>query len=202
MWIEKIELTNFKAYKNQSFTFPKPSNGRNLVLVGGMNGFGKTTLLEALYLCFYGEDATHYLARAGLQSNSYAKFLESALHGKSLTTKPDKMCVSVRFMESENHGYEIIRTWFFNRKGVLGEQEVRLNEIKDGISKPLDEKKDLFDVLEIYAVPANLAPFFFFDGEEVKKIANKVVNKISEVGKKPVNLLRKLLIQMRSCLRL
>lgn len=173
MWIEKIELTNFKAYKNQSFTFPKPSNGRNLVLVGGMNGFGKTTLLEALYLCFYGEDATHYLARAGLQSNSYAKFLESALHGKSLTTKPDKMCVSVRFMESENHGYEIIRTWFFNRKGVLGEQEVRLNEIKDGISKPLDEKKDLFDVLEIYAVPANLAPFFFFDGEEVKKIANK-----------------------------
>jgi len=177
MWIEKIELTNFKAYKNQIFTFPKPSNGRNLILVGGMNGFGKTTLLEALYLCLYGEDATHHLARAGLQSknNSYAKFLESALHGKSLTTKPDQMRVVVRFMDSEKHGYEIIRTWFFNRKGALEDREIRLNELENGVVSPLNGDA-LNDVLEIYAVPANLAPFFFFDGEQVKKLADQDKN--------------------------
>ncbi len=177
MWIEKIELTNFKAYKNQNFTFPKPSNGRNLILVGGMNGFGKTTLLEALYLCLYGEDATHHLARAGLQSknNSYAKFLESALHGKSLAAKPDQMRVVVRFMDSEKHGYEIIRTWFFNRKGALEDQEIRLNEIENGIVSPLNGDA-LDDVLEIHAVPANLAPFFFFDGEQVKKLADQDKN--------------------------
>lgn len=175
MWIEKIELTNFKAYKHQIFTFPKPSNGRNLILVGGMNGFGKTTLLEALYLCLYGEDATHYLARAGLQSknNSYAKFLESALHGKSLATKSDQMRIVVRFMDAEKHGYEIIRTWFFNRKGGLEDQEIRLNEIENDVVSPLNGEANLDDVLEIHAVPANLAPFFFFDGEEVKKLADQ-----------------------------
>ena len=173
MWIEKIELTNFKAYKNQVFSFKKPENGRNLVLIGGMNGFGKTTLLEALYLCFYGEDATTYhLAKAGLRSrNSYAKFLEGALHGKS--SKSDQMRVTVRFMEDNNHGYEITRTWFFNRKGLLEDCDVRLSEIENGISKPLNSENELTDVLEIYAVPANLAPFFFFDGEEVKKLADQ-----------------------------
>lgn len=166
MWIEKIELTNFKVYQYQRFEFPKPEQGRNLVLIGGINGFGKTTLLEALYLCLYGEDATHYLARAGLKRNSYAKFLQNALHGC------DQMRVSVRLMTKVGCGFEITRTWFFDAKGELYEQEVRLDEIRDGISTPLD-KENLAFVLEDHVVPANLAPFFFFDGEEVKKLADQ-----------------------------
>jgi DNA sulfur modification protein DndD len=172
MWIEKIELTNFKAYQNQCFTFPKPEQGRNLVLIGGMNGFGKTTLLEALYLCLYGEDATHHLARAGLQSNSYAKFLQGALHGKNLSSKRDQMRVTSRLMVADDFGFEITRTWFFDRNGELQDQEVRLEEIRNDIQKPLD-RDSLAIVLEEHVVPANLAPFFFFDGEEVKKLADQ-----------------------------
>lgn len=174
MWIEKIELTNFKAYQYQKFTFPKPIRGRNLILIGGMNGFGKTTLLEALYLCLYGEDATHHLARAGLQSNnSYAKFLQSALHGKALASKRDQMRISVCLMVNDDYGFEITRTWFFDPRGELQDQEIRLDEIRDGISKPLDSNDGLADVLEEHVVPVNLAPFFFFDGEEVKKLADQ-----------------------------
>ena len=47
-WISRIELKNFKSYRNQVFEFPKPSGGKNLVLIGGINGYGKTTLLEAI----------------------------------------------------------------------------------------------------------------------------------------------------------
>jgi DNA sulfur modification protein DndD len=173
MWIEKIELTNFKAYQYQRFEFPKPEQARNLVLIGGMNGFGKTTLLEALYLCLYGEDATHHLARAGLQSSSYAKFLQSALHGNVLTAKRDQMRVSVRLIVVDGYGFEITRTWFFDTRGEWQEQEVRLDEIRDGISKPLYGEDVLAVVLEEHVVPANLAPFFFFDGEEVKKLADQ-----------------------------
>lgn len=69
MWISRIELTNFKSYLHQIFEFPEPVDGRNIVLVGGMNGYGKTTILEALYLCLYGKDALAHLARAGLKSD-------------------------------------------------------------------------------------------------------------------------------------
>jgi len=175
MWIEKIELINFKAYQKQIFTFPKPEQDRNLVLIGGKNGFGKTTLLEALYLCLYDKDAISHLGRAGLKEDSYKKFLQSALHGKTLIASSDKkMSVSVRFMEKENYGFEITRTWFFDSKGDFldSDTELRLDEINNGIKKIYD-KDELADILEIYAVPATLAPFFFFDGEEVKKLADK-----------------------------
>ncbi|MGE8454630.1 MAG: AAA family ATPase [Pseudomonadales bacterium] len=48
MWISRIELTCFKSYQHQSLNFPEPADGRNVVLIGGMNGYGKTSLLEAL----------------------------------------------------------------------------------------------------------------------------------------------------------
>ena len=68
MWISKLELTCFKSYQHQVFTFPEPIDGKNIVLIGGMNGYGKTSILEGLYLCLYGKDAMVHLARAGLKT--------------------------------------------------------------------------------------------------------------------------------------
>jgi len=113
MWIARIDLSNFKAYQNQTFHFPKPNDGKNLVLIGGMNGHGKTTLLEALYLCLYGEDATHHLARAGLKENAYAKFLQGALHGSAQIGRASSMRVSIRLMVLDDYGFDVTRTWYF-----------------------------------------------------------------------------------------
>lgn len=173
MWIQKIELSNFKAYQNQVFEFPMPENGKNLVLIGGMNGHGKTTLLEAIYLCLYGEDAAHHLARAGLKENAYAKFLQGALHGSTHTKRSNPMRVLLRFMVLKDYGFEVTRTWYFDSKGNFQSQEVRLSEIKAGIPRPIDAEIHLSNVLYQNVVPAHLAPFFFFDGEEVKKLADQ-----------------------------
>lgn len=173
MWIGKIELTNFKCYQHQSFEFPRPAEGRNLILIGGKNGFGKTTILEALYLCLYGRDATHHLGRAGLKENAYVRFLRDALHGKALATRRDQMRAAVRLMVDKAHGFEVTRTWYFDSKGNWQEEQVRLDEIRDGVPRPLNADEQLADVLEAHVVPAHLAPFFFFDGEEVKKLADQ-----------------------------
>ena len=87
MWISKIELTNFKSYPHAELDFPEPTDGRNIVLIGGMNGYGKTSILEALYLALYGKDAIIHLARAGLKTDDirgYPTFLERAFNGVSL----------------------------------------------------------------------------------------------------------------------
>ena len=49
MRISTVKLINFKSYRNQVFTFPPPRGNKNLVLIGGLNGFGKTSFLEALF---------------------------------------------------------------------------------------------------------------------------------------------------------
>ena len=173
MWIDRLELENFKAYKKQTFTFSRPKDGRNLVLIGGLNGHGKTSLLEALYLCLYGEDAVSHLARAGLRENAYVRFLQAALHGKPRERQNHAMRVAIRIMVSAGYGFRITRNWYFDPRGNYQDQELRLHEVRDDIEHTLDAEAQLPSILQQHAVPAHLAPFFFFDGEEVKKLADR-----------------------------
>ena len=50
MYLRRIELRDFKAYQHAVFDFPRPTSEKNVILIGGLNGYGKTTLFEALVL--------------------------------------------------------------------------------------------------------------------------------------------------------
>ena len=175
MWIAKIELFNFKSYQHQAFEFPQPRGGRNIVLIGGMNGYGKTSILEALYLGLYGKESVEHLGRAGLKDDvGYRKFLERALHGTALRNGRDSMWVKVQINQSAAEGLEITRKWFFSRSGDwTGEDEVVIYEVRDGIRGRTISAERLSELLDQRFIPAHVAPFFFFDGEEVKKLADQ-----------------------------
>lgn len=175
MWIAKIELFNFKSYQHQVFEFPQPIAGRNIVLIGGMNGYGKTSILEALYLGMYGKESVEHLGRAGLKDDiGYRKFLERALHGTAIRTGRDSMWVKVQINKSQAEGFEITRKWFFSRSGDwTGEDEVVIYEVRDGIRGRAVPAERLPELLDQRFIPAHIAPFFFFDGEEVKKLADQ-----------------------------
>ena len=170
MWISQLELVNFKSYQHQIFDFPQPRNGKNLILIGGLNGYGKTTLLEALYLGLFGQDAIIHLVRAGLKSASgYHKFLEGALHGHDGTR--DTMSVTVQINKSQSSGLSIQRKWYFNKNGIFIDQDINIYSVKNGVKQATIPDHKLSEILEQYFVPAHIAPFFFFDGEEVKSLA-------------------------------
>lgn len=54
MYIKSITLNNFRAYKGVNTTTFK-LNEKNLFLIAGDNGFGKTTFLTSLVWCLYGK---------------------------------------------------------------------------------------------------------------------------------------------------
>src|SRR6266566_3650344 len=64
MFLRSIQLRDWKAYASGTFDFPVPTKNRNVVLIGAKNGYGKTSLLEALILGLYGRDGMNALARA------------------------------------------------------------------------------------------------------------------------------------------
>ena len=175
MWIAKIELFNFKSYQHQTFEFPQPKAGRNIVLVGGMNGYGKTSILEALYLGLYGKEAVEHLGRAGLKDDvGYRKFLERALHGTAIRTGRESMWVKIQINQTKAEGFEVTRKWFFTRSGDwTGEDEVVIYPVRDGIRGRAVLAEKLPEMLDQRFIPAHIAPFFFFDGEEVKKLADQ-----------------------------
>lgn len=97
-WISRIKLTNFKSYENAEFNFPQPQdNGGNLVLIGALNGHGKTTLLEALFLGLYGEKSADILKRA-VHYKEENNLLENAL---SIVAK-DKWHKTLNELKAQN----------------------------------------------------------------------------------------------------
>ena len=187
MWISKIELTNFKSYRHAEFLFPEPEGDKNIVLIGGINGYGKTSVLEALYLCLYGKDAIVHLARAGLKSDEfkgYPSFLERAFNGEARRDSEDLMSVRVVIQKTKTKGFDILRRWYFRAStGTWQGDEAVVREVTRGVpGLPKADGKNGFQLSELLDenfVPAHVAPFFFFDGEEVKKLADQ--NRIEQV---------------------
>ena len=56
MTIREIELDNFRIYKGKNRIELFPDGNKNLIIVSGNNGFGKTTFLMSLVWCLYGKN--------------------------------------------------------------------------------------------------------------------------------------------------
>ena len=54
MKIKKISLVNYRLYKGVNNINFIDKEGKNIYLVSGQNGFGKTTFLHSLLWCLYG----------------------------------------------------------------------------------------------------------------------------------------------------
>jgi DNA sulfur modification protein DndD len=175
MWLSRVELLNFKSYRQQIFAFPQPTDGKNLALIGGVNGYGKTTLLEALYVGLYGEEAVKHKAldSAGLKAKSYGNFLETAFHRLAPGSGEDRMEVQVEFMREDGGALRVTRKWFFNSRGKYSDQKVIVEtRAQTGVWMHRAEGM-LPELLESYATPPWLAPFFFFDGEKIAGLADE-----------------------------
>lgn len=209
MYISKIEITKFKSYQHAELKFPEPLEGKNIVLVGGMNGYGKTTILEALYLCLYGKDALPHLARAGLKTDDYRgypTFLEKALNGEAKRDGTDNvMSIRIVINRTKTKGIDITRRWYFRANGNWRDEETIVREVNRDVAgtpkKDGEKGFSLSEMLEEQYVPAHIAPFFFFDGEEVKKLADQ--SRIEQVkqgleGLLGVVILRNLTERLRS----
>lgn len=182
MWLSKIELKNFKSYVYAEFNMPEPKDGKNIVLIGGYNGHGKTTLLEAIYLCLYGDEAPNYLARSGISDHTaYSKFLNQALNIDAKNKKEINQSMTVKCVINlnANRAIEIQRIWHF-KNGIFNDSEAIYTEIlRKDRKTPKTDGVDGFKISPIidqYFIPVRNAPFFIFDGEQIKLMADRERN--------------------------
>lgn len=55
MLLESITLENFRQFRHESIDFAQGENGKNVTIIIGENGTGKTTFAQAFFWCMYGE---------------------------------------------------------------------------------------------------------------------------------------------------
>ena len=83
MKIKQIEFDNFRIYYGSNLIDLTTTKGRNLVIVSGKNGFGKTTFLMGLVWCLYGrqmEDVDDLYRKEITDAGGYQKYITNSLN--------------------------------------------------------------------------------------------------------------------------
>lgn len=163
MILDELTLHNFGVYGGrQSITLTPIDPKRPIILFGGLNGGGKTTLLDALQLCFYGSTA-QCSNRNGL---AYDEFLRRCVHRGA--SSPEA-AVEVAFRHTSNGKerlFRLHRSWAPNGTGC----RERFNVLCDGQLDKLATEHWAEQVEEF--IPARIAHLFLFDGEKIEGYAD------------------------------
>ncbi len=165
MYFTKIVLHNFGLYKGTHTLQLFPRQGkRNITLIGGLNGRGKTTILEAVFLAFYGNRSMQ--AIQDRKTGSYPRLLDRHVN-KTAEDPAAYVEVHCVLEEKGNQELKIRRSWKKREKNknISDQLEVYVNGERDLI---LAQNWNYY-VEEI--LPVSIARFFFFDNEKIKEIA-------------------------------
>lgn len=169
MLIRELELRNFKSFGGVNrIRFPEPSGRRSLYLIGGLNGAGKTSVMQAFALCLLGRRAAGLPAmfEAGKERRRNYETWLSACLTQGVSRESDHMSLAVTLNIGPRHDLEVRRTWWFDN-GSLAEEALQVRDKSNGQIIGGVDAEDFVQNL----FPRHLADFVFFDGEDVRSLA-------------------------------
>lgn len=170
MIITRLVVHNFGIYRGRfEINLKPPSRNKPVILFGGLNGGGKTTLLDALQLVLYGK-----LAQCSNRGDlPYDEFLRRSIHRG--VPPSDGASLELEFShasEGREQTYRVLRSWVGGPRGVRERVDVSRSESP---SAPLTHdpllSESWSEQIEEF-IPVRLSKFFFFDGEKIEALAD------------------------------
>ncbi|SIS63319.1 DNA sulfur modification protein DndD [Salimicrobium flavidum] len=161
MQFRSLSLVNFRVYYGRQTidlsNFNK--NQKNITLIGGLNGTGKTSILTAIRLLLYGIDKVGKRELAG------------SINNKHFEEKGKNSVLELEFTFNQKN-YKIKGTLHYNSKQELTTMEREM---------VLDNKKINLTEAELQGfinrnIPSDVSTFFLFDGEKVQELVDQQEN--------------------------
>lgn len=165
MKINRIVLYNFNSYEGlNEFDFTSDDSSKNIILIGGKNGAGKTSLFRAIKIALYGPLAFGYVGVNPIYIAKIKDCINSKTFQKDVVESYVQISVSL-MVEREIKEYEITREWDYTKQKLEEDYYV----VSEG--HRLDEQElSYFQNYLQGMIPPDLFEFFLFDGEEVGSV--------------------------------
>jgi DNA sulfur modification protein DndD len=180
MTFEEIRIFNlFSYYGEQVFSLPTLDEERRVVLISGRNGFGKTSFINSVKLLFLGttdEMMAEVVPGAKLRPDAYLLGLPNPQDWSGIFNR------QARKEEKTNIHYGVSIRW----REVLGcvtakrywtlerekpEEHLHIDtDFDTDFGRKITDIEFASEFLE-RRLPKNIVPFFFYDGEQVQRIA-------------------------------
>ena len=208
MKIKNIELHNYRLYKGTNKVVFPNGNNKNLYLISGENGFGKTTFLHSLLWCLYGRlmadiDETfrkeisnggysskvinnlNQICRQQLNSeNTQGTLLHIKKHGYSVDTEfikeMSQYFVSLEFTEVMIPSIPCQSLKITRLYDIILDKET-VEILIDGAPNELTTEIGHEIFINDFVLNKDIARFFFFDSEKIVSLAES--NTIEEKRK-------------------
>lgn len=170
MIIKKLLLNNFRIFQGVHQIELTPETNKPIILLGGLNGSGKTSILTAIRLALYGKMAFENV----FTQQEYINQLSELINKKTLTRHPqNETSIELTFTYNKDgtaSDFTIIRKWTFGKKDKLSllQNGTCLNELN------YDQCQGFLNEL----IPHGVADLFFFDGEKIAELAEDTTGKL------------------------
>lgn len=167
MIIKNLIVNNFRVFRgvHEIDLAPRTEKQDNcaspIILFGGLNGAGKTSILSAVRVALYGRIAFG----RGLSTPEYQKELDALIHN-GIGISDNKSSIELVFSHSHNgieNEYKVTRAWERGKRDKL-----TLEQNSEELTQLSYEQCQSF-LTEL--IPTGIADLFFFDGEKIADLA-------------------------------
>ena len=188
MIINKICLNNFRIYKGKNeISFSCTNENKNISIIAGQNGFGKTTFLSALVWGFYGKlmsDVDEKYKKEIYEAGGYKKYAKTILNKDVLISKSEKT-FSVE-IEIKNVYIPSVPCKKINilREFNIEKEKENVTILVDGFENELTKEVGPEIFINDFILPREIAKFFLFDAEKIVSLAEiKSINEKRRLSK-------------------
>ena len=197
MIIKSITLNNYRLYGGDNTIVFNNKEDKNICLISGENGFGKTTFLHSLIWCLYGRLITEVEAevRKDIANNGYNAFLKANLHNNARARfeamgDNDKEQIRRRGYTPENEHLKSMTTYFVAidfadvvipslpctslkviRSYDMVTEKESVDILIDGVKNELTAEIGSEVFINDFILNKDIARFFFFDSEQIVALA-------------------------------
>lgn len=178
MIIKEIELNNFRIYKGVNKIDLSPNGDKNIVIVSGNNGFGKTTFLMSLVWCLYGKQMNKVddLYKKEIDDKGgYSRYIGTSLNKQAKQEGETRFSVAITFTEVEIPNTTCTEIKIIRSYDLATSTDDELRILIDGRDSDLFSGEDKAEEEELfvrdYILPIEIAKFFFFDAEKIVSFA-------------------------------